>query len=232
MRIHRVFVPKLQKGIVTLHGQEAHHLIRVLRVNQGQSVKAFDGQGFEAEGIIQDLDGLNVTLKLQTPKPSQSEAAINITLAVALLKGDKLSDVIRQTTELGVKTIQPFISQHGDVRELSTNKLERLRRIAQEASKQSGRSVVPEVRAAIRLEELPLAPLTLIAHPYTSATLSSIQLQSDLMLITGPEGGLSESEVAHLRQKGASAISLGARILRAETAPVALIATILLPEAL
>lgn len=232
MRTHRVFIPNLQEGNLTLTGQEAHHLIKVLRVSEGQTIKVFDGKGLEATSVIQDINDFQVVLKLQPPEASQTEASINITLAVALLKGDKLSDVVRQATELGVTTIQPFISRYCDVRELSENKLERLRRIAQEASKQSGRSVVPSVHEAVRLEKLSLTPLTLVAHPYTSATLKAIEIQSDLMIITGPEGGLSEHEIATLNQQGANIICLGPRILRAETAPIALLASILLPEAL
>ncbi len=233
MRIHRVFIPNLQEGLLTLTGQEAHHLLKVLRVSGGQSIKAFNGKGLEATGIIQSLNEVSITLNLQEPQSSHIEASICITLAIALLKGDKLSDIVRQATELGVVAIQPFISQHCDVRELSENKLERLRRIAQEAAKQSGRSLVPVVHEAIKLEALPLSPVTLVAHPYTSATLKDLATPtSDLMLITGPEGGLSNAEIETLIQKGATAIRLGPRILRAETAPIALIASILLPEAL
>jgi 16S rRNA (uracil1498-N3)-methyltransferase len=233
MRIHRVFIPDLQGGNITLTGQEAHHLSKVLRVSVGQNVKVFNGQGLEAIGIIQNVGEFQVILNLQSPQPSQTEAGIKITLASALLKGDKLSDVVRQATELGVVEIQPFMSQHCDIRELSANKLERLRRIAQEASKQSGRSVVPVIHEAIKLEALPLSPQTLVAHPYTSATLKDIATPtSNLMLITGPEGGLSNHEIETLVHKGAIALRLGPRILRAETAPIALIASILLPEAL
>ena len=86
---------------------------------------------------------------------------------------------------------------------------------------------------AIKLETLPVLPLTLVAHPYTSATLKDVSTPiSDLTLVTGPEGGLSNNEIETLVQKGATAIRLGPRILRAETAPIALISAILLPEAL
>ena len=124
MRIHRVFIPNLQEGTLTLTGQEAHHLLKVLRVSSGQSIRAFNGKGLEATGIIQTVNDFEITLDLQTPEVSLVEASINITLAIALLKGDKLSDIVRQATELGVVAIQPFISQHCDVRELSANKLE------------------------------------------------------------------------------------------------------------
>jgi 16S rRNA (uracil1498-N3)-methyltransferase len=117
---------------------------------------------------------------------------------------------------------------------LSSHKLERLRRIAQEASKQSGRSLVPEVREAIKLEDLHVAVAALVAHPYASLSLNEAPQNSGshLTLITGPEGGFSHEEIELLKERGVNPVRLGARILRAETAPIALIAALLLPDAL
>jgi 16S rRNA (uracil1498-N3)-methyltransferase len=233
MRIHRIHLPTLHPGTVTLTGSEAHHLVSVLRVGVGQEVKAFDGRGLEATGIIQSVNDFQVVINLQEPKISEVEASLKITLCIALLKGDKLSDVIRQATELGVIAVQPFISKHCDVKELSTSKLERLRRVAQEASKQSGRSVVPEVREAIKLKDVRLSAMSIVAHPYTSSSISDVALhQQDLDIFTGPEGGFAQEEIDFLVSKGVAPVRLGARILRAETAPIALIAALLLPEGL
>jgi 16S rRNA (uracil1498-N3)-methyltransferase len=234
MRIHRVYLPNLQAGEVVLTGAEANHLARVLRVNAGQDIRAFDGTGLESAGVIQHVDDFQIVLKLQEPKASEVEASLKITLAIALLKGDKLADVVRQATELGVVAVQPLISKYCDVKALSSNKLERLRRIAQEASKQSGRSLVPEVREAIKLEDLHVAVAALVAHPYASLSLNEAPQNSGshLTLITGPEGGFSHEEIELLKERGVNPVRLGARILRAETAPIALIAALLLPDAL
>ena len=235
MRVHRVHVPALQAGSLTLTGKEAKHLAQVLRARPGDKVAAFDGRGLEAQGEILETDPFRVTLNLAEPEPSEVEASLKITLAVGLLKGDKLTGVVRQGTELGVSAFQFFSSQFGDVPELSKNKLERLRRVAQEAAKQSGRSVVPQVEEPVKLEDLMLGARALVAHPYASQTLSEFSRaegNSEIILITGPEGGLSEAEVRRLEEKGATPVRLGARILRAETAPVALVAALLLPEAL
>ncbi len=237
MRIHRIHLPTLQAGEVVLTGSEAHHLAKVLRVAVGQEIKAFDGQGFEASGTIQSVNDFQVILDVREPKPSEVEASLKITLCIALLKGDKLADVVRQATELGVVAVQPFISKHCDVKELSVSRLERLRRVAQEASKQSGRSIVPEVRDAVKLKEMLIPPLSIIAHPYASLSLSNVLPfdkggRGDLAIITGPEGGFAQEEIDLLISKGAVSVCLGNRILRAETAPVALIAALLLPDAL
>jgi 16S rRNA (uracil1498-N3)-methyltransferase len=237
MRIHRIYLPTLQAGEVTLVGSEAHHLARVLRVSVGQEVKAFDGKGLEATGIIKSVNDFQVVLHLQEPKASEVEASLKITLAIALLKGDKLADVVRQATELGVVAVQPLITKYCDVKELSAPKLERLRRVAQEASKQSGRSVVPEIREAIKLQSLKSPPNALLAHPYASSSLTALAPlvkggRGDLAVVTGSEGGFAEEEIELLISKGVQPVRLGSRILRAETAPIALIAALLLPDAL
>ena len=238
VRVHRVFLKGLQAGERVLSGVEAHHLAQVLRVKPGAKVKAFDGLGLEAAGEVQEVDELSVTLRLESPKPSDVEAALKLTLAVPLLKGDKFSEVVRRGTELGAVRFIPLVASRCDVKVLSENKLTRYRRVAKEAAKQSGRSVVPEVEPLRKLAELDLGPLTLVAHTRSSATLQEVMgpdTQSDtegIMLVTGPEGGLSEQEVEFLVEQGARGVNLGARILRAETAPVALTAALLLPEAL
>jgi 16S rRNA (uracil1498-N3)-methyltransferase len=219
----------------------------------GQEIKAFDGKGLESTGIIQSVDEFQVILNLQEPKPSDVEASLKITLAIALLKGDKLTDVVRQATELGVVAVQPLITKYCDVKELSQSKLERLRRVAQEASKQSGRSVVPDIREAVKLQSFRSPPRTLVAHPYASLSINdtlnqahkhSVQSAVPLprgerlgegdgyAILTGPEGGFADEEIELLTSRGAVSVRLGSRILRAETAPIALIAALLLPEAL
>ena len=238
MRTHRVFLQNLIEGERTLTGAEAHHLARVLRVKPGASIRAFDGAGLEASGEVREVADLRVILRLAPPQPSDAEAALKLTLAVPLLKGDKFSEVVRRGTELGAARFIPVLTSRCDVKVLSDNKLTRYRRVATEAAKQSGRSVVPEVETLCKLAALPLTPTTLVAHPRASATLrdvvnAEIHAEADaLTLITGPEGGLTEGEVETLLQRGAQGVNLGARILRAETAPVALCAALLLPEAL
>lgn len=230
-----MFVPGLEAGETALTGGEAQHLAQVLRVQPGARVRAFDGTGLEADGLITEVAALRVTIALDTPQKGTAEASLDVALAVALLKGDKLSEVVRRGTELGVKHFALFVSERCDVRALSPNKLDRLRRVAREASKQSGRSVVPEVAVVERLEALALDGFSLVAAPHAKLTLG--QILSDaaperITVITGPEGGLSEAEITGLTGRGARSVRLGARILRAETAPIAVAAALLVPEAL
>lgn len=236
MRTHRVHLPALAPGERRLAGAEAHHLSRVLRVRPGDAVVVFDGAGHEAAGRVTAVDELRVTLELGAPRRAEREAPLRVSLGVALLKGDKLADVVRQGTELGAARFLPLLASRCDVRELSANKLTRWRRVAQEASKQSGRALVPEVTELLRLPDLALASegSGLVADPRAASSLAELGLPEagDVLLVTGPEGGLSPQEIDLLIQKGLKPVRLGPRILRAETAPVALLAALLLPGAL
>ena len=230
-----MFLKDLTPGEVTLRGPEAHHLLRVLRVEPGAAVRAFDGRGLEAAGRVTGTEENAVMLLLNAPEASAVEAPYRLTLAVALLKGDKLSDVVRQGTELGVTRFLPLKSRRCDVKVLSDNKRARLQRVAKEAAKQSGRSVVPEVGETVDLGRLNTSAsgLGLVAHPTASASLRDFTLEgAEVVTVTGPEGGLTDEEVADLGARGFHAVSLGPRVLRAETAPLALAAALLVPEAL
>ncbi len=245
-RVHRVFFEDLQEVEnveLVIIGQEGFHLSQVLRVKAGQQVRVFDGKGFEANANILNVEKGRVGLELtQSPQAITTESLRHIHLAVALLKGDKMADIIRQCTELGVYSFIPFQSTFCDVRDLKSNKLDRWRRVAQEAAKQSGRSFIPEVKEAIGFSDLEASianyDLAICTDPYSPNKLVDIMhdvpkdKEVTMLCISGPEGGLSEDEVQQLVASGAKAIQFGPRILRAETAPVALSAALLLPEAL
>ncbi len=223
MRPHRAFAEKLEPQL-TLSGREAKHLLEVLRARAGDSLTVFDGKGLEAKATITHIEAGSLTLELSQMGPATRETIQPIALYVALLKGDKLADIVRSVTELGITEIIPIITQHCVARELGENKLQRLSRIAIEAAKQCERSVVPKIFPAIPLKLIPQVGQGFVAQPRVSGLLKD-QYNPELpaAILTGPEGGLADSEIELLEQKGFKAISLGPRILRAETAPVALL---------
>lgn len=235
MRTHRVHLPELAEGEAVVTGRDAQHLAQVLRVRPGAPVRAFDGAGREAAGEVVDVEGLRVRLRLGPPRPSPVEPPVALTLAVALLKGDKLAEVVRRGTELGACRFALHVARRCDARHIKPAKLERLGRVAREAAKQCGRSVVPEVLAPVPLASLELGPAALVADPRAGASLAELLPEGPaerLLLVTGPEGGLEPREVDALAERGARPVRLGARVLRAETAPIALAAALLVPEAL
>jgi 16S rRNA (uracil1498-N3)-methyltransferase len=229
MRPHRAFVASITPTIM-LNGPESDHL-RVLRAQVGDSLTVFDGKGLEAKAVICQITATTMLLETSAVTITRREPNQHITVGLALLKGDKLSDIVRAGCELGASTFQLLVTEHCEAREIGAQKLERLRRVALEAAKQCQRAVTPVVEAPIALKDLPAALIGIVAHPYSSQSLldtlpmlASPNSDQPLWLITGPEGGLSEREVTLLRLRGLFGVQLGPRILRAETAPLVLLA--------
>ena len=215
--------------MITLSHIESEHL-RVLRVNIGDAVSVFDGAGLEATGTVEALEPL-VRLNLAEIRSVNLEPPQPVTLCIALLKGDKLADVVRSATELGVGSVQLLITDHADARDIGAQKLERLRRIAGEAAKQCGRNVIPSVLEPLRIRDLGTVQCGVVAHPRSSVILRDIvDWDKPISVATGPEGGFSSLEIATLERLGFRAVTLGVRILRAETAPIALLGALIAGE--
>jgi 16S rRNA (uracil1498-N3)-methyltransferase len=225
MRAHRAFVAKLEP-VVKLTGTEASHL-RVLRASVGDLVTLFDGAGLEADAKITILEDFTITLEVGESRVVNLEPPQDITLAIALLKGDKLSEVVRAATELGVSRFQLLITEHADVKEIGAQKLERLQRVALEASKQCRRAVTPLVLSPIKLKSLEPVACGLVAHPGSGLKpREALSWDSPITVATGPEGGFSSAEIELLESRGFKTVGLGPRILRAETAPIAILGAV------
>jgi 16S rRNA (uracil1498-N3)-methyltransferase len=222
MRSHRAFVNKLEP-VVKLTGSEAAHL-RVLRAGIGDMVTLFDGAGLEADAKILTFEDFTITLEVGETRVVNLEPPQEITLAIALLKGDKLSEVVRAATELGVSRFQLLVTERSDLKEIGAQKLERLQRVALEASKQCRRAVTPLVLSPIKLRQLEPVTCGLVAHPGSSLKpREAINRNTPITIATGPEGGFSSLEIELLEAKGFKTVGLGPRILRAETAPIAIL---------
>jgi 16S rRNA (uracil1498-N3)-methyltransferase len=230
VRVHRLRLDDLGAGPRRVSGPAGHHLARVLRVRPGAPVVAFDGLGREAAGSVSGVDADGVWLELTEPTTASREPARTLTLAVALLKGDKLADVVRMGTELGVAAFRPFVARRCDVRELSDAKHARLERVASEAARQSGRARVPTVATASPAAALAWAGPAVVADPAAALAWRDLpEFEGEVLtVITGPEGGLTGEEVERFEAGGALPVRLGARVLRAETAPIAAAAAWLL----
>lgn len=233
MRRHRVRVDALVAGERRLMGPAAHHLLRVLRVRPGAPIAAFDGLGHEALGEVVAVADEVVVVRLEAPAPAAREPDRAIVLAPALLKGDKLADVVRMGTELGVATFRPVRTRRCDATDVSPARLARWRRVADEAARQCGRARVPEVADAVPLDALEWEGALWVADPRAETAWADALAElgdGPVTVVTGPEGGLTEGEVAALVARGARAVVLGRRVLRAETAPVAAAAALALAE--
>lgn len=219
-RERRFHVSSLNSETVELSPEQAHHLVDVLRLREGAEVSLFDGKGGAARAEVHRSAGGEVELRILGPEPSR-ESPLSLTVAVAPPKGDRMSFLIQKLTELGVTRIIPLETERGRPAE----SLERWRRIAVEACKQSGRSRSPEVAAPRSFEEVLNEEGSLIAaHP--GAPPLSPPRGGAIAALIGPEGGWSEKELALAAARGVTLFGLGPRTLRTETAAIA-VATLL-----
>jgi len=229
------FSPALDS--LTLQSDEARHLREVLRLRPGDRVHVFNGVGKEFDCSIEDTRKDTARLKVLTEvTPARPESPLKMTLALALLKSDKFDLVVQKATELGVTSIVPIATKLADVRlrdDSDANKrVTRWQRIALEASKQSGRALVPEVvqpisfaklvQAAGVSEEQRLMFSEREGHSLEmNDTLNGEQRQ--ITALVGPEGGWSDEEISMARESSWSVVTLGGRTLRAETAAITVV---------
>jgi 16S rRNA (uracil1498-N3)-methyltransferase len=218
-----------QAGRGTLADDEASHLIRVLRLRVGDEIDAFDGRGgmyrASVAGLTRDAVSLTIT-EAVAPAP---EPAIRVTVAMSVLKGDKMDGVVRDVTMMGAAAVQPIVSTRSET-SLATlaraHRAERWQRIAVSSVKQCGRAVVPGIALPLNLADwlehaASEATLVLVEPSVGAGTmLSDVRRHEAVNLLVGPEGGWTPEEILMMARAGATSVSLGARTLRAETAPM------------
>ncbi|WP_313327683.1 16S rRNA (uracil(1498)-N(3))-methyltransferase [Stutzerimonas balearica] len=225
MRLSRFFVDlTLTLGRHELPDAQAHYIARVLRLGVGDAVQLFDGSGFEYRGRLCAVGKKQVQVELDERHHGQAESPLKIHLGQGLSRGERMDWAIQKATELGATEITPIISDRCEVRlndERADKRLAHWRQIAISACEQCGRSVLPTLHAPQTLAQwLGIeADLKLLLHPVASP-LAEHAAPSNLAMLIGPEGGLSEAEIDQARQQGFLPARLGPRVLRTETAPV------------
>lgn len=221
----RFFVETPIRGAqVDLSGPEAQHLAKVLRAKPGDRVTLFDGSGAEFVAVVSDVGRQRVALELTERLEIDRELAREVTLAVALPKGDRQQWLVEKATELGIRRIVPLITERS-VAQPVDSALARLRRWVIEASKQCGRNRLLEIAPPAKWSDLAREAYggeKWFAHPDGSTKMASGKPESPVVIAIGPEGGWTAEEVAAAAASGWTEVSLGPRILRVETAAVAL----------
>lgn len=225
MHTPRFFAPAARApgDLVTLPDDEAEHLTRVLRLAAGARVRVFNGRGAEFDSVVEDAGKLAVRVRLGSPCASAPEPRVAVTLAQAVLKGDKMDAVVRDAVMIGVAAIQPIVSARA---ESSTAVLargrrrERWERIAVSSAKQCGRAVVPPILEPQRLEDVAFpSPLFVLVEPGaasgSSLGESDVPAAAQASVLIGPEGGWTSDELQHAAAIG-RLITLGGRTLRAD----------------
>jgi 16S rRNA (uracil1498-N3)-methyltransferase len=240
--VHRFFAPALDPGdeTVALPRDEAEHLTRVLRLSTGDPVAVFDGRGHEYLARVAGITGRrDVRVQLISRVDPAAEPAVAVTLVQAVLKADKMDDIVRDAVMLGVAVIHPIVTTRTEITVAAVMKgsrMERWRRIALASVKQSGRATLPEVRLPLRfddfLDEPPAAMRLMLVEPGASANAESVgalrgaPLPSDAAVLVGPEGGWTEEEWTTAADRGVRLVTLGHRTLRADAVPVAAISVL------
>ncbi len=229
----RFFVRREQidDKLVRILGEDAHHISRSLRMAAGETVTVCDMQGYEYVCRLTEFHEGEVRAEIESVRASENEPPCYIKLFQALPKGDKMDTVIQKAVECGVGRVIPFESERCVVKlknEGEDKKTQRRNRIAEEAAKQCGRSVIPEVARTVSfermLEEAGDSELVLFCYEGDGTLplgriLSSLEsLPKSISVIVGSEGGFSVSEAERCKALGMTMTGLGKRILRTETA--------------
>ncbi len=234
MRIPRILhQDQLVTGkTLVLDEQPAHHISRVLRLRPGASLRVFDGQGTEHEAILHEINRTRVTIEIGSQVACTPESPHAITLAQGIPRGDRMDFTLQKAVELGISAIQPMWMQRSRKKLDDTRMQKRMQHwqgVLVSACEQSGRGTLPELLAPSDyrswLGSGQTEGLHIMLHPDGEYTLPELERPPGrIVLLVGPEGGISSEETALASQTGFFSVKLGPRILRTETAAMAALA--------
>lgn len=231
MRTIRIYTPQvLNAGSdCVLDAAPSHHLSTVLRARADQAIELFNGDGNVYAAHIVAIGRKAVTVTIDDCSSTDNESPLQIELGIGISKGDRFDFVLQKSTELGVTTITPLVTERTEVRldhERAGKKLEHWRQVIISACEQSGRNVLPSVNAIQKLTDWTAqcdAPQKFVLHHRAEKSPGSQAKPPRVALLVGPEGGLSSAEIETAEKAGFVAWRLGPRVLRTETAPLAAI---------
>ncbi len=228
-----------EEGTAVIRGEPVKHIGRVLRMGKGDSLVLADGRGFSCLGSIAKVDNDAVQVDIIKKLSRNAEPSIQVILAQALAKGEKMDLVVQKSTELGVQEIIPFICRRSVVKvspENAQRKVQRWQKIAKGAAEQSHRDRIPSIHKIISIEKVfekikNTGPIFFLWEQEKNQGFKEIlrkqKNEDKITLLVGPEGGFTEAEAELAKSWGAIPVSLGLRILRSETAAVAAAAIVL-----
>ena len=231
MRIPRIFTEQalVEGAAVALGEGPSRHIGKVLRMQVGRELILFNGQGGEYQAIITQASKKVIEVEIREFSIDSKQSSLNIELGIGLSKGDRFELVLQKATELGVSKIVPLLSQRSEVKlnpERLAKKLASWRQIIVGACEQCQLNIVPTLSEPLKLEQWLSgcdSDLKLVLHHRSDGTLADMPKPKSLSLLIGPEGGLSDEEIKRAQSHNFKALTLGPRVLRTETAPLAAI---------
>ncbi|MCH3972703.1 MAG: 16S rRNA (uracil(1498)-N(3))-methyltransferase [Oscillospiraceae bacterium] len=231
----RFFISEPPGEEIVLGGEDAHHIAKSLRMRPGEAVTLCDGNGLDYHGEIAEVGTETVRIQILSSEKNQTEPSVNVTLCQGVPKSAKMDWIVQKAVELGVSRIVPTLTARCVSRpeeKSAAKKVQRWQKIACEAAKQSGRGVLPRVLPfALLPKAVAAAPgKCLLFYEGGGEKLTNAVQETDtnVTIFVGPEGGFAPEEVQLLQDAGGMVASLGPRILRTETAPLAALTAVML----
>ena len=219
--------------IIILDEFASHHALRVMRVKVDDFLILFNGDGFEYRGRVSDINKKTINVEILSKEKNNSESPININLFQSISSNEKMDMVIQKATELGVSSIQPIFTSRSTIKlslDRTKKRLIHWKQVSISACEQSGRSKIPTIKSPIGFDQISEGiktnSLNLLLNPDNLEESCNLpnKYSGDINIFIGPEGGFSQDEVLLLKKQNCINIQLGPRILRTETAPLAIIA--------
>jgi 16S rRNA (uracil1498-N3)-methyltransferase len=222
-------MPLVEGEILVLGERAAHHVARVLRLRSGAPLKIFDGQGHEHEAMLATIDNPEVTVAVGREIPATPESPLPVTLAQGIPRGERMDFILQKAVELGVSCLQPLWMQRSQSRTRGARQEKRQRHwlgVMISACEQCGRSTLPGLQAPVDyttwLDAGRHTGNRILLHPEGEHPLGILEpAQGSILLLVGPEGGISDDERILANRAGFTSARLGPRILRTETAAMA-----------
>jgi 16S rRNA (uracil1498-N3)-methyltransferase len=234
MRIPRIFTPQnfALDTLIELEEAPAHHLSKVLRMQVGRELIVFNGLGGEYVAVIENISKKNVSVKIVNFTAENRQSPLQLELAIGVSRGERMDWVLQKATELGVTKITPLITARTEVKlkgERADKKNQHWQQTIISACEQCQRNLLPELAEPTLLDDWLStchADLKFVLHHRDNQGLAQAKTAASVALLIGPEGGLSESEITQARAQAFLPLTLGPRVLRTETAPVAAISLV------
>jgi 16S rRNA (uracil1498-N3)-methyltransferase len=228
----RFYIPEVDAASAQfdLPEEEAAHLVRVLRLGEGDEIEVFDGRGGAWKADVVRTDKHGATVRRHAPVDSAAETRVPVSVVISVPKAGKMDDIVRDLVMIGAAAIRPVTSARSEANRAALvegHRIARWQRIAVSSAKQCRRAVVPIVRDVVSLEQYLAEPpddIRIICVEPSAASdarhLTDIPRPHAADVIVGPEGGWTDDEVSAARAAGAVAMTLGSRVLRADTVPL------------
>ena len=225
-------LPYIEGEVISLYKKDFHHELNVLRKRVGDRIKVFDGKGNSALAEILDIDKKILKILIIENYPLSNRYGMQINLGQSLIKNDLFNLTIQKATELGVENFSPLLTERVIANRTNNNlekRIEKWNQIATGACQQCGENWIPKITEPLKLEDWSKginSDIKIVLYPDAEVMLSEIEIKDSISIAIGPEGDFTKEEIRGLKEVGFIPVTIGPRILRAETAAISAISAL------